>query len=179
MSTTIVVGTNSYLSLADANTYVGDNYISTSAEYVAWNALSDANKELLLKKACKKIDRQILQGIKTLPTQTLEFPRAIRTDYYNVNYPQTQLRFTADWVVETAVAPAVTYAQVEESISMLIIGSAANQRAELQRQGVKSFSLGNLSESYGSGKVSSYPKLLSTEATDLIRHYLLGSVSIA
>ena len=175
----ITVGTDTYISLADANTYVTANHVSTSTEYTSWTTLTDANKELYLKKAAKKIDRLYLRGVKAVSTQTLEFPRAIRTDYRRENFPLINIRLDADWVIETAVSQQVKDAQVEEALSMLVDGATANKRAKLQAQGVKSFSLGNLSENYGTGsKANGATKLLSTEAQELLRYYLLGSVNI-
>lgn len=174
----LTVGTDSYLSQADATTYVGANYSSTSTEYVAWTALSTGDKDLYLRKACKKIDRQILRGIKALATQTLEFPRAIRTDYYNSDFPSTQIRYTADWVVETAVSQSVKDAQVEEAITMMSQGATASKRAALQAQGVKSFSLGSLSENYGTGLKSGVTRLLSPESQELMKYYIAGAVNI-
>jgi DNA-binding NarL/FixJ family response regulator len=178
MPSTIVVGTNSYISTVDASTYVSNNYISSSEKYIAWNALTDADKEVYLKKACKKIDRQILRGVKALATQTLEFPRAIRTDYYNSNYSSTTVRFTADWAVETSVSQNVIDAQVEESLSIATNGSQSTKRQELQSQGVKSFSLGSLSESYTISKGGA-TKLISQEATELLQYYVCGAVGIS
>jgi DNA-binding NarL/FixJ family response regulator len=176
----ITVGTDTYISLADANTYVSNNYPKTSTEYTAWTdiaSLTDADKEMYLKKACKKIDRQMLRGIKTLATQTLEFPRAIHTDYYNTNYPNTVVRYTADWVVEESVSQSVKDAQVEEALSLILQGANANKRADLQAQGVKTFSLGNMSETYNKSTTSG-TRLLSAEAKELLRYYLAGGVMI-
>jgi hypothetical protein len=177
----ITVGTDTYISLADANTYVSNNYPTTATEYTTWNNLTDANKELYLKKATKKIDRLLLRGVKAVSTQTLEFPRAIRTDYRRENFPLVNIRLDADWVVETAVSQQVKDAQVEEALQTVTQGATATKRQQLQAQGVKSFSLGNLSESYGSGGGSSAntsTKLISVDAQELLRYYVLGAVSI-
>ena len=174
----LTINVDTYITQVDATTYIGLTYATVSQEYITWTALSSGDKDLYLRKACKKLDRQTLRGIKALATQTLEFPRAIRTDYYNVNYPNTTLRFTADWAVEESVSQAVKEAQVEEAITLATYGVQANKRIELQNQGVKSFSLGNLSENYGTGIKAGTTKLLSTNATELIRYYLLGAVGI-
>lgn len=175
----ITVGTDTYISLADATTYVGSNYVTTSAEYVAWAALSDAQKELYLKKAQKKIDRLYLRGIKAVSTQTLEFPRAIRTDYSRENFPLVNITMDANWVIETSVAQRVKDAQVEEALALLVQGSTATKRQQLQNQGVKSFSLGNLTENYGTAtKANGTTKLLSVDAQELLRYYLIGAVDI-
>ena len=175
----IVVGTDTYISLADANTYVSDNYPTTVTEYTSWDALSDANKELYLKRAQRKIDRQFLRGVKAVSTQTLEFPRAIRLDYTNISqYPETTVRQDDNWVVETSVANNVKYAQVEEALYEIINSATANKRLQLQAQGVKSFRLGNLSETFKDGATGSSEQLRSLEARDLLRYYMVGGVPI-
>jgi hypothetical protein len=71
-----------------------------------------------------------------------------------------------------AVPQVVIDAQVEEALSLM---TGVSPRTELQRNGVKSFSLGNLSESYGSvnpGRLSSY------EAQQLMTEFIAGGVSI-
>ena len=83
----ITVGTDTYITLADADTYISNNYVTTSTEYITWDALTDANKEIYLKNATKKIDRGIYRGIKAVSTQTLEFPRALKTFYRREDYP--------------------------------------------------------------------------------------------
>jgi hypothetical protein len=89
-----------------------------------------------------------------------------------------------DWYIETAVQQNVLDANVEEALSNSLVdsGVASNgsERTQLQAQGVKSFSLGDLSETYGSGLSSTYngTQLLSSEAKELLSFYNLGGVSI-
>lgn len=183
----LVVNETSYISVADADTYMDNNYVSTSTEYTTWDGLTDANKEIYLKKATKRIDRQILRGIKAVDTQTLEFPRAIKTygNYYDTPvYGVNPGRFN-DVVVETEVSQRVIDANVEEALSNSLVdaGTSSNgsERTKLQAQGVKSFTLGDLSETYGTGLSSSYNStvLLSSEAKELLRYYIAGGVPIA
>lgn len=173
----LTVGTNTYITLIEADTYVNDNYVSTSSKYISWDMLSDGDKEIFLKNACKKIDRQVLKGIKAINTQILEFPRALYTDYSIQNFPNTNIRYNSDWVVETEVNQNVKDSQIEETLAIMINGDTANQRIDLQSQGVKSFRLGNLSETYG-GTVKSGTRLFSVEAKELLRYWLNGSVMI-
>lgn len=175
----ITVGENSYISIVDATTYVTTNYISTDSKRLGWLALTDADKEIFLKKATKKIDRQKIRGIKAVYQQTLEFPRAIESDFYRAEYYQNiTITNYSGYMVETEVAQIVKEAEVEEALAMMIDAGMSNKRAELQAQGVKSFSLGNLSETYAVSSSSSETKLLSVEANDLLRYYLLGTVQI-
>lgn len=176
----ITVGTDTYISLDNADTYVSNNYVSTDTTRTTWEALSDADKELYLKKATKKIDRQILRGVKAVSTQTLEFPRALYTNYRREDFPNLNIRLDGDWVVETTTSQLVKDAQVEEALSLLVDGSTANERIKLQQQGVKEFSLGDLSEKYGGGVSNNYNSttLLSLEAKELLKYYVAGSVPI-
>jgi hypothetical protein len=168
----ITVGTDTYISLADAETYVTGQYIPTDAKHVAWAALTDANKEILLKRATKVIDRQPLTGIKAVDSQTLEFPRAIMTDYNRRDLPITHTYFSSDWYLQTETPQVVKDAQVEIALQY---AEGVPKRLELQQQGVKSFGLGKLSESYGSG---SSQRIVSVEAKELLRPFLAGSVAI-
>lgn len=67
----LVVGENTYISLADAEEYFATRYNST-----IWDALTDPDKEILLQSATRALDLYCLwAGYKTDPDQLLEFPR--------------------------------------------------------------------------------------------------------
>ena len=136
----------SYVSLAEAN-----EHFSNRLHADAWAEASDADKDKALAMATKTIDRQLLRGRKTNPEQELAFPR----------YPDTE------------VPEAVKEACCEEALALLERGNS--QRRKLQQEGVQSFTLGNMSETYTS---SSGKGLLSQEAKELLRPWLLGAVNI-
>jgi len=92
-----------------------------------------------------------LTGRKTNPEQGLAFPR----------YPDTE------------VPEAVKEACCEEALAILESGNS--QRRKLQQEGVQSFSLGNMSETFAAGAGKG---LLSQEAKELLRPWLLGAVNI-
>ena len=136
----------SYCTIEYANEYFKNRLHAES-----WGQADDSTKEKALKQATRTIDRQLLKGRKTNPEQELAFPR----------YPDTE------------VPEAVKEACCEEALTMLERGNS--QRRKLQQEGVQSFALGNMSESYvaGAGK-----GLLSQEAKELLRPWLLGAVMI-
>lgn len=74
---------------------------------------------------------------------------------------------------DTEVPEAVKEACCEEALAMLERGNS--QRRKLQQEGVQSFALGNMSETYVAGAGRG---LLSQEAKELLRPWLLGSVFI-
>ena len=142
----ITVGKNSYVDIEGANEYFENRLHAES-----WGQADDETKENALLQATKTIDRQPLRGRKTEPGQALAFPR----------YPDTE------------IPEVVKEACCEEALAMLERGNS--QRRKLQQEGVQSFTLGNMSETYitGTGK-----GLLSQEAKELLRPWLLGAVNV-
>lgn len=154
----MIINQDTYISLEDATLYLNGHYISTDAKLLKWNALTPADKTVLLVKAAQIIDRQPLSGVRVVYNQLMEFPRTNRKiDYDNINF-----------VVTKAIPLEVGYAQCE-----IAIDQGLSERAELQRQGVTSFSIGKLSESYSGGSRD----ILSHEAKKLLAPWL-GSLRI-
>ena len=144
--TTITVGENSYIDIEEA-----DEYFSGRLHTESWGQADDSTKEKALKQATKEIDRQPLTGRKTADDQALAFPR----------YPDEE------------VPEAVKEACCEVALALLERGNS--QRRKLQQEGVQSFTLGNLSETYAPGAGRG---LLSQEAKELLRPWLLWAVNI-
>ncbi len=142
----ITVGKNSYIDIEEA-----DEYFSGRLHAESWGQAYDTDKEKALKQATKVIDRQLLRGRKTNPEQELAFPR----------HPDTE------------VPEAVKEACCEEALALLERGNS--QRRKLQQEGVQSFALGNMSETYTAGAGRG---LISQEAKELLKLWLLGGVLI-
>ena len=140
------IGTNSYIDIAGANEYFAGRLHAET-----WEQADDETKEKALKQAARAIDRQPLRGRKTNPEQELAFPR----------HPDTE------------IPKEVQEACCEEALAILESGNS--QRRKLQQEGVQSFTLGNMSESYAAGAGKG---LLSQEAKELLRPWLLGAVNI-
>ena len=136
----------SYCTIEEAN-----EYFSGRLHAESWEQADDSTKEKALQQATRAIDRQLLRGRKTNPEQGLAFPR----------YPDTE------------IPEAVKEACCEEALALLERGNS--QRRKLQQEGVQSFTLGNMSETFvpGSGR-----GLLNQEAKELLRPWLLGAVNI-
>ena len=126
-------------------------YFASRLHSEAWTSAVDADKEKALTMATRAIDRTPVKGVKSSYDQANQFPR----------YPDTQ------------VPQAVKDACCEEALALLERGNS--QRRKLQAEGVVSMSIGGLSETYavGSGR-----GLLSQEAKELLRPWLLGAVNI-
>lgn len=128
-----------------------NTYFESRLHAEAWTNASDADKQKALEMATRAIDRTPVKGVKTSYDQTNQFPR-----YPDMEVPQT-----------------VKDACCEEALAILERGNS--QRRKLQAEGVTSVSIGGLSETYavGSGR-----GLLSQEAKELLRPWLLGAVRI-
>jgi RNase P subunit RPR2 len=137
--------------LSYVNLAEANQYFSSRLHADAWAEASDADKEKALAMATKAINRQPLKGRKAVSEQALAFPR----------HP------------EIKIPEAVKAACCEEALALLERGNS--QRRRLQQEGVQSLSLGNMSETYitGAGK-----GLLSQEAKELLRPWLIGAVMI-
>lgn len=168
MAVNLVVGTNSYIDVSAAQTYF-DNRLYPDI----WNNASDDDKAKALIMASKKIDRLPVKGVKANYQQIMEFPRALMTDYRYWQYMSLTINvlYNGYWYVEPEVTQPVKDAVCEEALALL---QGIPKRLQLQRQGVKSFNMGGMSENYGSG---TQLQLLSKEAEELMQPYL-GGVSI-
>jgi hypothetical protein len=172
-------------------TAVSDSYITTIEDLetrltsdprpaaIALLAADSTTQTWYLQKATKTIDNMPLKGStynyidKSSPSsdeQALMFPRVINGYAY-------------DWDdgTSTAIVPEdVKKACVEEAIALydFYVSSPGDQkRRKLQDQGVRSFSVGKLSESYGDVKVSAKWKgMHSQDAYDLMKQYVAGAI---
>jgi hypothetical protein len=171
----LTVGTDTYISQADATTYVGNYYATTSAKYIAWAALTSDNKDAYLRRAAVIIDRQPIVGVKANYSQTMQFPRAIFSTYRaGLDWPTLDLDFSGSWEVQSAVPNVVKYAQVEIALQECVGVSA---RTTAQREGVKSVTLGRISETYTTG--NSTQDISSYEARQLLGPHIHGGYGIA
>ncbi len=153
----MTVGIDTYISLAEAETYISAYYQAGDATRQAWTALEDPEKEALLLQACETIDAQPIGGFKAETDQTLAFPRR---PYQEAG--------------ETAAPEKVKRAQVEIALySVSAEKAGADRRQALQAQGVQSFSVGEISETYGKGPGQSNTEM-PAKAARLLRPYLAG-----
>ncbi|MDP4143185.1 MAG: hypothetical protein Q8936_01705 [Bacillota bacterium] len=175
MAVTLVIGDNSYIDLDYAN-----NYFSERLYTDPWNSAGDDTKVKAILMATKKIERQPLQGRKAVNNQVLQFPRMIYS-YNNYNWLDSYfvtengnkyITSSQGWIIESEVSERVKQAVCEEALALLEFGN--NKRLKLQQQGVKSFSVSKLSETYTGSTI----KILSQEAKELLQPYLATSVEI-
>lgn len=177
------VGTNSYISVEDADAYFLEAFIR-EPDAALWPGLSEEDKGKVLIAATRRIERLTFVGRRKEALQSLQFPRcyatsreprdpadALAEDGLLAHYRGDPVR----WECEEAVPKAVLDAVCEEALALLKSAGDAqgDLRSKLQRQGVSSVKIGSTSESYsGAGPA----ELHSTEAEQLLAPYL-ASVS--
>ena len=156
----LTVGVDSYVSLSETENYIKDNVLSDRESRKAWSVQSDEHKEILLKNACADIQAQVFSGKKLDLSQKLAFPR-VRID--SVSDDET-----------------IKSAQIEQA---LFINTSAfadfESRRALMLQGVKSFSLGDLSESYSDNAAASgKAPVLAPKSRSLLAEWLGGGYRV-
>ena len=151
---------NSYVTLEEANTYLGERLHAD-----AWASASDSDKEKALLTACRYLEQlRYWDGNRpafTDPRQRLTFPRVTDTDAAGA----------------FVIPQPVKDAQCEEALALLARGAEQERRRTLQASGVKSFAVDGLSESYESG--ADRQVLLSAEARSLLAGYISKAGVIA
>ena len=150
----MIQGIDSYVTLAEADDYVANFYAQ-----ISWSELSETQKEQRLVLACERLEALPFTGRKRLRGQNLLFPR---------------------WPSDT-VPQAIKAAQIEIAVLDLrndasaVVADAA-KRAALQQQGVTAYTIGHLSESYGSGtgEFAEFPFMADGKVQSLLRPFLRG-----
>lgn len=150
------VGIDSYVSLEDAEEYIL-NHVEDKEK---WNTLTDMQKEVFLIKATQNIGKLTYGGKKVNAEQRLEFPRKYSGHYYG------------GYLIEE-VPYEVKNAEIEEALWLANVGS---ERVKMQKEGVKSFSIGDISETCAKDTISD--NAISVNAMELIGKFLIGNVAI-
>lgn len=126
----LTVGTNSYMSLEEANTIVENELLDTSNEYKNWNSLNENNKTKLIIKGTRIIDSIPFRGVKYNLSKVgeLQWPRLINNE-----------------LIECP--PEVKVALIRQVLREYT--NSSRQEMQLQEMGVKSYSINKASISFG------------------------------
>ena len=171
-------------------TDISDSYITTIADLearlasdpraaaIALLAASDAIQTWYCQKSTALIDSLPLKG----STYYLIDQINPSTGYQARQFPRVINGLVCNWDYDASaelVPEEVKKACLEEAISLYeayvsSLGDA--KRRKLQEQGVTSFSLGKLSESYAPGSTRKWKGLHSQEAYDYMKQFIAGAV---
>lgn len=155
-----------YVTLEEADAYVETHYLEVEDARTNWEDLENESKEILLRRSFEAIDNLVLTGRKTFPDQDTSFPR----------YPSTE------------VPARVKYAQIENALSL---SDASIQEdtafySKLKSFGITSYSIGNLSETFGASSAEAdsvntsltAKGIVSTKAQQYLLPYIYGGFRI-
>ena len=155
-----------YGSIEQADSYIATHYSPKSAVRKRWESLSDDEKTVFLTNAFEAIEALPFRGRKAAPEQTAAFPR-LPYQYGKTDEGAPQRVKSA----ETELALWLSDENKRES---------SEKRSQLIADGVKSFSIGDLSESYGEPQKGSqtFSAQSCTKAMELLTPYLSGGYDI-
>lgn len=155
------VGVNSYITVEQADQYIASRYRASNAARQRWEGLKEEDKEVLLLEACSQIEQLPFQGKAAVIGQALAWPR---------------LPFC--YGLPTEPPQAVLDAQAELALWLSDDEHQAElaKRRELQEQGVASFSLGDLSESYKPEQAPADWAMRCLRVRALLQRYINGGV---
>lgn len=136
-----------YATVEQANAYVASYYSSTNNIRIAWEALNEEDKQIILNRSEQLIDLLPFNGKPVDPKQVNAFPR----------YPNPELSLER-----------VRVAAIE--LALQTNGDTETQdRLNLRAQGVKSYKIGDLSETFKDTNSEDY---LIQFALDVINPFL-------
>ena len=194
---TITVGTDTYITVLEANAYLESTRVSTDPALIEWLAVEGADKEIILRAATYAIDRIKFTGKKNDPDQALMFPRDIAgvsplrrnpgattsTFYESVlysllpTYPYDPSSINI-WIINDDVPDEIKRAEAEEALEF---ASPSGDTAiyEAARGAVKSYRIGALAETFKDtpSRTQNNPVtvLRSTKAQEFVSMFLGGS----
>ena len=174
MTTTPV--TDSYLDTIEA----ADLIFASRLGATAWTLASASDKAKALQMATRVIDSLNFSGYKQSDMQVLQFPRMYRADpdYYSPYTTSPTFSIAGDCISE-ATPNDVLLACALEALALIeyYANTSPIDESDLIAKGVKSFSLGKLSMSFG-GSQSLQSGFRSKEAFDLLEKYVDNTVLI-
>jgi len=158
--------TTSFCTVAEADIYFNDRLFSD-----AWFSSISADKQKALNMATRKINNVPFVGVKEDTLQENAFPRCYR---YSAFLNQYEATFNGlNWYCDITVPQAIKDACCEEALALIETGTS--ERGKLQRDGVQSFSVGGLSETYKKG--ANKERLKSLEAMQMLQPWLVFGTS--
>jgi hypothetical protein len=169
-------GSNSYVTLEEA-----EAYFAARLNADAWDAASESLQQKALLTACRAIEACRISINRPrydygAGLSQLEYdPLAPYQVTQRLSFPRQRDR---DMAGTYMIPQAVRDAQCEEAIALLEIGNQDARRAALRAEGVRSFSIDGLSETYVDAEPAS-TGLSSPAARDMIAPYLRRGGTIA
>jgi hypothetical protein len=179
----LVVGENTYVTLAEAESYMARR-LGTDA----WDGSDQNERSAALSMAARTIDAQPLRGRKYDMAQALQFPRVLWVGGSGCPYPSEHERYSsmtrlAGFTGTNEVDSRVKDAQCEEALALLQYFALQDSLTlSPQERGVVQVSIGSFSETYDPALVAEISrrstKIRSAMALALLQPWLARTVAI-
>lgn len=152
----LVLNTNTYVTLEDADAYVESNFLSQSPEYKAWfdETRPESDKVVALLSSAKALNNLRYKGRKLVRGQSLAFPRSFNT-FPGVIYTPYVSQFTDNSLIEGVGGSngldSAKEAQVVNAVYHLSLNPAlAQEVSDRAISGILGRRAGSVSENYAS-----------------------------
>lgn len=129
----LTVGVDTYITIQEMNDYVSKYYTSSDPLRIQWDAMSESDQEVYLRRAFTQINSLPFTGKPKTSKQTLPFPR-----YHD--FHESDLLNVKNAQAEQALA-----------ITDVIALQEVSERMNLRRAGVVSYRIGDLQETFQKG----------------------------
>ena len=172
----LTVGTDTFVSIDDANTYISEYYMSNSDKYKAWSQLSNDDKEICLREACQELSVLPYRGVVYEAFQPLPFPRFMG-DAWVMAYRELIAPEAILYPEMQEIPQSIISAQIEEALELICPSS--DTEAFLARNGaVDSYTIGHLSEHYSKDASATESVIRSLKAQELLKPFIGGIYDI-
>ncbi len=178
---TLTVGTDTYITLADAEVYIPLHYLSTDAKKIVWDSAPDGDKEIALRRSTQSIETIRYPGAKYDVDQTLAFPRVIPGVWpARREFDYDDCPYSIWWTGSGDVPDEIKYAEVEEALEILSPAEGTALKKRIKR-GVTSVGIGHFKEAYQPQSMSMdniSAVLQSERARELLSRFKEGSYRV-
>lgn len=155
----LIVGVDSYITVAEAKQIAADNFPSTHPAFKTWNDTSDTELEKLLRASCRAINNLKFDGRRRNAGQTLEFPRD-KTSMCGVGYRLYVGQLNDNGLVGSGDSDGglgkAKLAQVINAVWAAHLNNAAADLAVNNIKGLTAKKVGPISESYTASQSNTY-----------------------
>lgn len=147
------VGTDSYVTLAEAEELISSYFTSSDGTRKVWNNTSSADKEVALRKSCRAINNleKSFSGRRKNSGQTMAFPR-VKTVIAGVYALPFVSQIHDNWIDQSAYASdgiqEAKLAQVVNAVYSLSLAGARDSALDVNVRGLTSRRVGPTSETY-------------------------------
>jgi len=186
----LTLGVDSYVTLAEADSYVENNYMSTSNEMETWSGLQDSDKEVVLRQSCLSLNNLKYTGSKQRNGQKLAFPRmqrygvgpGVATTLFVSQFTDNSLVDQGGSTNEQRTGISVAKdAQIENAIAYVQLKPKAIQDTRERRlSGLTSKRAGSIAETYDNKREDRFDNpengIYSSKVKVLLKAWLTESV---